>query len=176
MQENKPVLIVGLGNPGNEYMRTRHNVGFMAIDSLSGTNSVWRNEYNAMTSRGVLAGHNVIFVKPQTYMNNSGDAVGAIMRFYKIPLENLIVIHDDMDLKTGGIKTKIGGGSAGHNGIKSIDAAVGADYRRIRIGISHPRDVNSPISPSDWVLGCFSDDEIVLIESAIDNISLEKYL
>ena len=113
-----------------------------------------------------------MFALPQTFMNNSGVAVGAIMRFYKIPLENLIVIHDDMDLKVGNVREKIGGGSAGHNGIKSIDAAVGPDYRRIRIGIGHPRDLGVPINPADWVLGRFSDDEMTRINSAIEQIKL----
>ena len=149
MQENKPILIVGLGNPGNEYMNTRHNVGFMAVDALAGGDAVWKSEKNALTTRGEIDGRAVIFAKPQTYMNDSGRAVLALMTFYKIPLENLVVIHDDMDLPNGNMRQKIGGGSAGHNGIKSIDAAVGREYRRIRIGIGHPRDYESPIEPVD---------------------------
>ena len=109
---------------------------------------------------------------PQTFMNNSGVAVGGLMRFYKIPIENLIVIHDDMDLKPGVVREKIGGGSAGHNGIKSIDAAVGADYRRIRIGIGHPRDFGLLTDPADWVLGKFTDSELEKINTAISQINL----
>ena len=172
MQENKPILIVGLGNPGLEYATTRHNVGFMAVDALAGDDAKWKNEKNALTSKGEIACHPVIFVKPQTFMNNSGVAVQALMTFYKVPLENLIVIHDDMDLKNGTMREKTGGGSAGHNGIKSIDAAVGNEYKRIRIGIGHPRDFESPMDPSDWVLGRFTPEQLKEIKTAIEKIVL----
>ena len=172
MQENKPVLIVGLGNPGNEYVQTRHNVGFMAIDFLAPDNAVWKKEKNALTTRGEIDGHSIIFAKPQTFMNNSGDAVLPMMTFYKIPIENLIVIHDDMDLKVGTMREKVGGSSAGHNGIKSIDIAVGNDYRRIRIGIGHPRDFDSPVNPSDWVLGKFDDEQLKAIINVIKSIKI----
>ena len=172
MQENKPVLIVGLGNPGNEYVQTRHDVGFMAIDFLAPDNAVWKKEKNALTTRGEIDGHSIIFAKPQTFMNNSGDAVLPLMTFYKIPIENLIVIHDDMDLKVGTMREKIGGSSAGHNGIKSIDIAVGNDYRRIRIGIGHPRDFDSPVNPSDWVLGKFDDEQLKAIINVIKSIKI----
>lgn len=172
MQENKPVLVVGLGNPGAQYARTRHNVGFMAVQHLAGSDATWRNEKNAKTTSGNIDGHRVIFAMPQTFMNLSGDAVQPLMAFYKIPLENLIVIHDDMDLAVGRIKTKLGGGSAGHNGIKSIDAAVGNQYNRIRIGIGHPRNLEIPMSPADWVLGKFDDAQIAEINRAISEINL----
>jgi len=172
MQENKPVLIVGLGNPGNEYKNTRHNVGFMAIDFLAPSDANWKKEKNALTTRVEINGINVILVKPQTYMNNSGDAVGALMAFYKIPLENIVVIHDDMDLKVGTLREKTGGGSAGHNGIKSIDSAIGNEYMRIRIGIGHPRDYNSPINPADWVLGKFDSEQLKQIKSVIETIKI----
>ncbi len=172
MQENKPVLVVGLGNPGNEYIRTRHNVGFMAVQYLAGIDASWRTEHNARTTTVVIDGRRVIFAMPQTFMNLSGDAVRPLMAYYKIPLENLIVIHDDMDLQIGDIRTKIGGGSAGHNGIKSIDGAVGRDYKRFRIGIGHPRDLELKISPADWVLGRFDDEQITKIEHAISEIKI----
>ena len=172
MQKNKPILIVGLGNPGNEYKNTRHNVGFMAVDFLAGQDAVWKKEKNALTSRTEVDGFNIIFVKPQTFMNNSGDAVQALMTFYKIPLENLVVIHDDMDLKVGTLREKTGGSSAGHNGIKSIDAAVGNEYKRIRIGIGHPRDFANPMDPADWVLGKFTDAQLSDIKKAIDEIKI----
>lgn len=172
MQENKPVMIVGLGNPGAEYVRTRHNVGFMAVEFLAGADASWKNEFDALTYRTKIDGRNVIFVRPVTFMNLSGNAVGAIARFYKIPTENIIVIHDDMDIKPGNIKEKTGGSSAGHNGIKSIDAAVGAEYRRIRIGIGHPRDFDLKIDPADWVLGRVGDAELEQIKSAIKTIKL----
>jgi len=172
MQENKPVLIVGLGNPGTQYNLTRHNAGFMAVDFLSGNDAVWKSEKQALTYKTEIDGNKLIFAKPQTYMNNSGISVLALMTFYKIPIENLIVIHDDMDLKIGNVREKIGGGSAGHNGIKSIDSGIGINYRRIRIGIGHPRDTDSPIDPSDYVLGKFSNSEIEKIKTAIDKIKL----
>lgn len=172
MQENKPILIVGLGNPGDEYVKTRHNVGFMAIDFLVPNDASWKKEKNALVSHVVIGGQKAIFVKPQTFMNNSGDAVGALVTFYKIPLENLIVIHDDMDLKFGTLREKIGGSSAGHNGIKSIDSAVGADYKRIRIGIGHPRDFDLKINPADWVLGQFDDEQMKTINSVIKSIKI----
>ena len=105
-------------------------------------------------------------------MNNSGIAVGAIMRWYQIPIDNLIVIHDDMDLRTGTVREKVGGSSAGHNGIRSIDSAVGREYRRIRIGIGHPRDFDLRIDPADWVLGRFTDAEMTAITTAISQIQL----
>ena len=173
MQENKPLLVVGLGNPGTEYNNTRHNVGFMAVDAFV-DNGVWKKEKNALTSVVDIDGRRVIFVKPQTYMNNSGIAVLALMTFYKIPLENLVVIHDDMDLAVGTLKEKVGGGSAGHNGIKSIDANVGRDYRRIRIGIGHPRDFNLSMDPADWVLGRVMPNQITEVSKVIKDIKLFK--
>lgn len=172
MQENKPVLIVGLGNPGAEYEHTRHNVGFMAITRLAGASARWRAEHFARTFATDIDGRRVIFAMPQTFMNDSGRAVRAIMDFYKIPVENLLVIHDDMDLKLGDIRTKVGGGSAGHNGIKSIDANVGREYTRIRIGIDHPRNLGLQIDPADWVLGRFTPAQLEKINEAIDQIAI----
>jgi len=172
MQENKPVLIVGLGNPGREYARTRHNVGFMAVEYLAGDDARWKSEFSAQTFTTNVDGRRVIFAMPQTYMNDSGRAVRAIMDFYKIPVENLVVIHDDMDLKLGVVRQKIGGGSAGHNGIKSIDAAVGREYMRMRIGIDHPRNLGLDIDPADWVLGRFTPAQLSVISETIKKIKL----
>ena len=172
MQENKPVLFVGLGNPGPEYELTRHNVGFMAIDAIAPQDVTWKKEKNALTSRCEINGQKIIFAKPQTFMNNSGDAVAALMAFYKIPLENVFVIHDDMDLKIGDVRQKIGGSSAGHNGIKSIDKMVGPDYTRVRIGIGHPRDFDIPMDPVDWVLGKFTADQLKTIKNVLKDLSV----
>ncbi|MDO4423279.1 MAG: aminoacyl-tRNA hydrolase [Pseudomonadota bacterium] len=172
MQENKPFLVVGLGNPGAQYVNTRHNVGFMAVDALAGENASWKSEKNALTARVDINGNRVIFVKPQTFMNNSGVAVAALMTFYKIPLENIVVVHDDMDVPVGDCREKIGGGSAGHNGIRSIDAHIGREYRRIRIGIGHPRDFDLPMDPADWVLGKIGAVQMDLIKNAINHINL----
>lgn len=172
MQENKPFMIVGLGNPGNEYKHTRHNVGFMAVEHLAGKDATWKSEHNALTCHMNIDGRRVIFVRPMTLMNLSGNAVGAIARFYKIPNENITVIHDDMDLDVGKVKEKIGGSSAGHNGIKSVDSAIGTEYRRIRIGIGRPRDFGLDIDGADWVLGRLDDDQLSKIESAIKSIKV----
>lgn len=175
MQENKPFLLVGLGNPGKEYAFTRHNVGFMFVDYLAGSDAVWKKEKQALTYVGQINGHKVIFVKPQTFMNNSGEAVGALVSFYKIPLENIFVIQDDMDLKLGIIRAKTGGSSAGHNGIKSIDNAIGREYNRIRIGIGHPRDFDLKMDPSDWVLGKFSDNELSELKKLMVNTKIFNF-
>jgi PTH1 family peptidyl-tRNA hydrolase len=172
MQENKPVLIVGLGNPGNEYAHTRHNVGFMAVQYLAGDNAKWKNEFSAQTFATKIDNRRVIFAMPQTYMNDSGRSVRAIMDFYKIPIENLIVIHDDMDLKLGDIRVKTGGSSAGHNGIKSIDATVGREYMRVRIGIDHPRNLGLNTDAADWVLGRFTPEQLLVINDTIKKIEL----
>ncbi len=172
MQENKPLLVVGLGNPGREYERTRHNVGFMAVMHLAGQDAIWKKEKFIRTTVETINGQRIIFLMPQTFMNSSGTAVGQLMAYYKIPLENLIVIHDDMDLPIGTMREKVGGGSAGHNGIRSIDAAVGQEYRRIRIGIGHPRQLELKIEPADWVLGRFTDREMRQIKRVISGITL----
>jgi PTH1 family peptidyl-tRNA hydrolase len=140
-------LIIGLGNPG--YSGTRHNLGFKAADLLAG-----KEEFKIFKSSVVARVGNFIIAKPQTFMNLSGKAVQELMVFYKIPLERVIVIHDDIDLKVGNIRTKIGGGAGGHNGIKDIDRLVGAEYFRVRIGVDHPRNSETPsMDVSDWVLG-----------------------
>jgi len=202
MNNDKPILIVGLGNPGAEYARTRHNAGFMAIDAIAGDDAIWKKEKNALTTRLASNQSNLklqtsnfkLLAKPQTFMNDSGTAVAALMKYYKIPIENLIVIHDDMDIRLGDIREKIGGSSAGHNGIKSIDAAVGPEYWRIRIGVGHPpslcelrgtspRSFGSPMappaprlrgaSPVDWVLGKFSDTDMKAVNAAIEKVKNE---
>ncbi|MBR1380370.1 MAG: aminoacyl-tRNA hydrolase [Alphaproteobacteria bacterium] len=177
MQENKPILVVGLGNPGAEYARTRHNVGFMAVNALAAAaGAEWRIERNAQTARANIGGRTVIFMRPMTYMNNSGMAVGPCMNFYKIPTQNLIVIHDEMDLNLGVVRSKVGGGSAGHNGIRSIDSAVGPEYRRIRVGIGHPRELGLKISPADWVLAKMPDSDYDQICDAIKKINIKQYI
>lgn len=173
MQGNKPVfLVVGLGNPGPEYETTRHNVGFMAVRYFVGPDATWKNELFAKTVKVDIDGVRIIFAMPQTFMNNSGRAVRAIVDYYKIPIENVTVIHDDMDLKLGESRTKVGGSSAGHNGIKSIDSAIGREYRRIRIGIGHPRDLGLPIDAADWVLGKFTRAQLDEIYKVIEKIEL----
>src|ERR1700744_2459451 len=135
-----PLLIAGLGNPGAEYARNRHNAGFMAVDVIHESYEFgpWRARFQGLVSEGTLGKRKVYLLKPQTYMNLSGDSVGAAMRFFKLPLNAVVVIHDELDLPAGKLKAKTGGGDAGNNGARSITAAIGSDYRRVRIGVGHP--------------------------------------
>jgi PTH1 family peptidyl-tRNA hydrolase len=157
------LLIAGLGNPGPDYARHRHNVGFMAVDKIADRQrfGVWRARFQGVVADGTLAGRKTHLLKPMTYMNDSGNSVGAALRFYKLPLSALVVIHDEIDLAAGKLKAKTGGGDAGNNGLRSITAALGPDYRRVRIGVGHPGDkarvhshVLSNFSKSDeaWLL------------------------
>lgn len=140
------LILVGLGNPGAKYARHRHNVGFLAVDAIADKHgfSPARAKFQAEIREGVLespAGRRkAIVLKPQTYMNDSGQSVGEAARFYKAELADIIVFHDELDLAAGKIKVKTGGGNAGHNGLRSLDAHLGPDYRRVRIGIGHPGD------------------------------------
>jgi len=180
MNEQKPVLVIGLGNPGAKYTKTRHNVGFFAVDLLAGVDAKWKSAHQSL----VYKAGNKIFAKPQTFMNLSGRAVQSLMAFYKVPIENIIVIHDEIDLPTGAIREKIGGGAAGHNGIKSIDTAIGNNYRRIRIGVGRPQAAGTDSgilgflfpprmqSVADYVLSRFTDAEIHEIEKVISEIEI----
>ena len=134
-------LVVGLGNPGAGYTNNRHNIGFMAVDEIVRRHSFssFRSKFDGEIAQGTIDGETVLALKPQTYMNLSGNSVLKAASFYKIPPENIIVIHDDLDLAPAKLKVKQGGGSGGHNGIKSIDANLGANYHRIRLGIGHPQ-------------------------------------
>jgi len=135
-------LIVGLGNPGEKYSGNRHNIGFMAVDEIARGYSFapWKKRFQGYTAEGQIGLEKCILLKPSTYMNESGRAVGEAMRFYKLPLGDVIVIHDEIDLKPGVIRVKKSGGNAGHNGLKSISAHAGNDYVRVRLGIDHPGD------------------------------------
>ena len=139
---DKMWLIVGLGNPGGSYARNRHNIGFMAADEIVRRHcfSPWRSKYQGQIAEGTIAGEKVLVLKPETYMNLSGQSVAAAARFHKIPNGNVIALHDEIDLPPGKVRVKKGGGAAGHNGLKSIDAHLGNDYWRVRLGIGHPGD------------------------------------
>ncbi len=164
-------LIVGLGNPGELYKKTRHNSGFMAADFVSSRhNFTWNHKpkFNADVASGVIDGHQVILCKPSTFMNLSGNAVLSIMSYYKIEHNKLIVIHDDIDLELGKLKCKLGGSSGGHNGLKSIDKAIGPNYHRIRIGVGRPDSKHAYIA--DYVLGNFSDSDLLVLYEKYDII------
>lgn len=162
-------LLVGLGNPGKDYEKTRHNVGFMVIDRLvdSYCFSTPKTKFHGTLSEGLIEGKKVLAAKPNTFMNRSGLCVGEIVKFYKIPLENIIVFHDEIDLVFSKLRVKIGGGHGGHNGLRDIDAKIGKDYKRIRIGVGHPGDKDKV---SGYVLNNFSKDEQPTVEKLIDNI------
>lgn len=132
-------LLVGLGNPGPEYENNRHNIGFMALDAIQRSGfAPWRKGFAGLVSDGELGGVRTLLLKPLTYMNESGRSVGEAARFHKIELNDILVIHDEIDLPPGKIRMKTGGGAGGHNGIRSISAHIGDGYRRMRIGVGHP--------------------------------------
>jgi PTH1 family peptidyl-tRNA hydrolase len=161
-------LIIGLGNPGTEYAGNRHNIGFMAIDRIIADHNFSRPtlKFGGAVSEGMIKNNKAYAFKPLGYMNISGGPSGELARFYKIPPKDIMVIHDDLDLPLGKLRVKRGGGSGGHNGLKSLDAHLGADYLRIRLGIGHPGDKDMV---SDYVLSNFRKEEI----SGLGNIIQE---
>lgn len=165
-------LIVGLGNIGREYEDTRHNAGFWFVDELASKSGSFFSQNKKLfgeTARARLNGHDVYLLKPGTLMNRSGNAVQAACNFFKIPASSVLVIHDDLDLMPGTQKLKKGGGSAGHNGIKSITQSLGTnDYYRIRIGIGHPRDLNLQMDVADFVLSRPSSGDREQIQKSIE--------
>ena len=167
------MLFVGLGNPGFQYEGTRHNVGFSVISSLAksrGINFIHKERFNCDIASSFIGDKKVIFAKPMTYMNLSGFSISHVKEYYKIPLQNIVVIHDEIDLPLGKIKAKIGGGHAGHNGIKSIDNQIGNEYLRIRIGVGRPPE---NYNLSNWVLEKFSDDEKSIIDKLTNMLSVD---
>ncbi|CDG85488.1 aminoacyl-tRNA hydrolase [Janthinobacterium agaricidamnosum] len=166
-------LIVGLGNPGPEYEQTRHNAGFWLVDnlanSLPGVRLQRESRFNAMVAKTALAGHDVWLLEPLTFMNRSGQSVGALARFYKINPDEVLVVHDELDIAPGLVKMKKGGSSGGHNGLKDITAALGTqDYWRLRLGIGHPRTLGLQQAVADFVLHRPRKEEQTLIDEAID--------
>ncbi len=135
-------LLVGLGNPGPRHARNRHNIGFMAVDEVVRRYGFgpWRTRFQGRIAEGRVGGEKLLALQPQTYMNESGRAVGEILRFYKLEPEQAVVLHDEIDLKPGKVKVKLGGGPGGHNGLRSIDDHIGRDYWRVRLGVGHPGD------------------------------------
>ncbi len=161
-------LVVGLGNPGPEYERTRHNVGFLAAEELAhilGASFTTR-KFASELAEAKAGGEHVWIMKPQTYMNHSGEAVGPALRFWKLGLEDLVVIHDDLELDPFRVQLKVGGGHGGHNGLKSVTAHAGApDYARVRVGVGRPPPM---IDPIDWVLGRWQRANDRDVEGAVE--------
>ena len=163
MLESAIYLIVGLGNPDLQYSKTIHNIGFLFVDylvsSLAFPEYKLHSKFNALYTEKIINNNKFIIIKPQTYMNLSGQAVQQFVSFYKIKIENIFVIHDDIDLKPNNIRIKQGGGSGGHNGIKNIDLMIGTNnYWRIRIGVGRPENNKIPIN--EYVLSNISNDQI----------------
>jgi len=162
-----PLLIAGLGNPGSQYAKNRHNAGFIVLDEIHAAHRFgpWKAKFEALISEGLLDGRKTYLLKPQTYMNLSGDSVGPALRFYKLPLTALVVIHDEIDLEPGKVKVKTGGGDAGQNGLRSITATLGPEYRRVRLGVGHPGEKHMV---SNHVLANFDRDDLVWLKPLVD--------
>jgi PTH1 family peptidyl-tRNA hydrolase len=169
------LIFAGLGNPGAQYEHNRHNIGFMAVDAIHRKRpfSPWQRKFKALVSEGELDGEKILLIKPQTYMNLSGEAVGEAMRFYKLTPAALTVFHDELDLPAAKIRVKTGGGHGGHNGLRSIDAHCGKDYRRVRLGIGHP-GVKEMVH--GHVLGDFSKADASWLDPLLDDIALHAGL
>ena len=133
-------LLVGLGNPGSQYEGNRHNIGFMALDAIARSHGItsFRAKHGGLLAEGTIGGEKVMLLKPQTFMNRSGDSVQQVAQFYKIAPADIIVLYDELDLAPGKVRVKVGGGNGGHNGLRSIDPQIGLDYKRVRLGIGHP--------------------------------------
>ncbi len=168
-------LFAGLGNPGAQYASNRHNIGFMAADVIHRRHSFspWRKKFQGALSEGTLAGEKVLLLKPQTFMNESGRSVGEAVRFHDIPLENVYVFYDELDLGPGKVRVRLGGGTAGHNGIRSIAAHITPEFKRVRLGIGHPgnKDFVQP-----HVLGNFAaadrDWLLKMLDAVADNLEM----
>lgn len=164
------LLFVGLGNPGERHAGNRHNIGFMAVEAIAKRHGLrpWRRRFHGVSVDGTLDGERVVLLLPGTYMNDSGLAVAAAAQFYKIAPAEIVVFHDEVDLAPGKLRVKTGGGNAGHNGLRSISAHVGNDYRRVRIGIGHP-GVKDLVYPH--VLGDFAKAERAWVEALCEIIA-----
>lgn len=169
-------VFVGLGNPGEKHALNRHNIGFMVVDSIAAAYRFppFKAKFSALVCEGIIGERKVVLYKPLTYMNLSGQSVGELIRFYKVPPDHVYVAHDDLDLDPGQIKVKIGGGHGGHNGLKSLDQHIGKDYWRIRLGIGHPGH-SSPQQDkvSRYVLGNFSKQDEDWLTTILHAVTLE---
>jgi peptidyl-tRNA hydrolase, PTH1 family len=160
------LLLVGLGNPGAKYAGNRHNIGFMAVEEIAKRHGFgpWRRRFQGVACEGPLGGERVLLLLPGTFMNESGRAVGEAAHFYKLSLDAVTVFHDEIDLKPAKVRVKIGGGIAGHNGLRSITEHIGNDYRRVRIGVGHPGDKNLV---QHYVLSDFAKSERPWVEALV---------
>ncbi|CEJ14168.1 Peptidyl-tRNA hydrolase [bacterium YEK0313] len=164
------ILLAGLGNPGARYAGNRHNIGFMAVEAIHRRHrfAPWRQRFQGLTAEGTIGAEKVLLAMPGTYMNESGRSVGEAMRFFKIPLGDVVVFHDELDLPPAKLRVKTGGGNAGHNGLRSITAQCGNDYRRVRLGIGHPGD---KALVHAYVLNDFAKAERPWVEDLVDAVA-----
>ncbi|MFD1943166.1 aminoacyl-tRNA hydrolase [Paradevosia shaoguanensis] len=163
-------LLVGLGNPGAQYERNRHNIGFLAVDEIARRHNFgpFRQKFNGLISEGNIDGEKVLLLKPQTFMNRSGDSIVQATNFYKIAPQDVTVLYDELDLVPGKLRVKVGGGSGGHNGIRSIDPQIGPDYRRVRLGIGHP---GSKDAVMHYVLGDFAKSDATWLDPLLEAVA-----
>jgi PTH1 family peptidyl-tRNA hydrolase len=163
-------LFVGLGNPGAKYAGNRHNVGFMAVERIADRHrfAAWRRKFEGLVAEGEIDGERVLLLKPETFMNDSGRSVGEAARFHKIDIADIVVFHDELDLEPSRLKVKVGGGNAGHNGLRSTSAHIGNDYVRVRIGIGHPGAKDAVVH---YVLNDFAKAEAAWVEPMLDAIA-----
>jgi peptidyl-tRNA hydrolase, PTH1 family len=164
------LLLVGLGNPGERYAGNRHNIGFMVLQAIAKRHGIgpWRRRFQGLACEGPIGGVRSLLLLPGTYMNESGRAVADAARFYKVALADVIVFHDEIDLSPGKVRVKVGGGIAGHNGLRSISAHIGNDYRRVRIGVGHPG--NKDLVQA-YVLNDFAKSERPWVEAVIEIVA-----
>jgi peptidyl-tRNA hydrolase, PTH1 family len=164
------LLFVGLGNPGERYVGNRHNIGFMAVQAIARRHDIapWRRKFQGVAVEGAIGGEKLLLLLPGTFMNESGRAVAEAVNFYKLTLSDIVVFHDELDLPPAKLRVKTGGGNAGHNGLRSITAHVGNDYRRVRFGIGHPGDKNMVES---YVLQDFAKDEKPWVETLCEAVA-----
>lgn len=161
-------LLVGLGNPGAQYAGNRHNIGFMAVDAIASANGIsgWKSKHAGLIAEGSVGNERVLLLKPQTFMNKSGDSVQQVARFYKLTPADIIVFYDELDLAPGKVRVKVGGGNGGHNGLRSIDPQIGLDYKRVRLGIGHP----GKEFVTHHVLGDFAKADKAWLDPLLDDI------
>ena len=158
------LLFVGLGNPGPRYVGNRHNIGFMAVEAIARSHNIspWRRRFQGVSVEGQIGGDKTLLLLPGTYMNESGRAVADAVTFYKLAVSDVVVFHDELELRPGKVRVKTGGGNAGHNGLRSVSAHIGNDYRRVRIGIGHPGDKKLV---ENYVLQDFAKSERLWVEA-----------
>ena len=163
-------LVVGLGNPGARYVANRHNIGFVAVETIAKRHGIapWRRRFQGVAVEGMLGGEKALLLLPGTFMNESGRAVAEAANFFKLGQSDIVVVHDELDLPPGKLRMKTGGGNAGHNGLRSISAHIGNDYRRVRLGIGHPGDKDRV---HDYVLQDFAKADRDWVETLVDAIA-----